>query len=142
MISILNRMPDEYEPKSLSYPEIKEHLESRVKGSDDEPSALFAVKEKRFDHIVGLAGVVIDEDINDGKTARVIEIAVHPRARGNRLGALLLQECIEWSREHDAEQMSVEVLPEPESAADKLLRSLDFEPDPNTEKPVLQLSDA
>lgn len=138
MVHIASMMPDSYEPKSFSHPDLEEYFQAKSDSSNGE-SALFVAKQKSLaDHVVGLAGVEIEERLGV-RTAVVTELAVAPRARGHDLGRTMLADVIDWSQGNGAEVVQIDTVPEPRSHEEMLLKELDFEPSSDG-KPELVIS--
>lgn len=103
MVSVINTLPDS-DLKELSYPEIREALDSR--------DMLYGVKHA-FGTIVALAGAVIEQD---GKTVRLKEIAATSRAEESATRQLM-DEFIAGARGHGADNVVLDVTPAPGTAA-------------------------
>lgn len=132
MIHALKEMPDEYELKDGPQTDIREHFEDLA--DPEKPGALFVVRKRvPFEHVVGLAGIY-----PEGNKAILSEVCVSERGRGHNLGKLLVQECIEWADEQQVELIQVDVVPDPDNRANKILSDLEFVPD-LTGKLVLRL---
>ncbi len=140
MIHLTKSMPEDYDVKNLSHPEMYDYFNDKTHSTEDNESALFVAKQDIFSHVVGLAGVEIVEE-NGEKLAHVTELVIGPRARGHELGKKLLETVVEWSTQHDADRVEIDVVPEKNGPGHRMLSSMDFMPS-SEGKPVLDLTDS
>ncbi len=122
MVSLVKKLPNNSEFNDKSYPEIHAHFNAKTKDSD--PTTALFVAQRRMPlagHTVGLAGVEIHDDV-----ARVTELVVDDRVRGNRVGWQLLKFVAEWADEHNANTIEVSPPPKPNSIEEAWLQEMGF----------------